>query len=131
MSSKRTAEEALHTPGRLLKSLTDASLDAIYIKDRKSRWLFALQAVSANSILSDKSKPEQLLRSFRYRRNPGLMASAFFFVSTLPMFWSWTISPGFPIRLVFWLATLFLPLFRHFWENSGRKRVNQTRALAK
>lgn len=83
--------------------------------------LFALQAYFSNSVLSDKSKPERILRSFRFRRNTGLLGSGLFFVSTLPIFWIWTITPGFPIRLVLWLMTLFLPVVRHFWGKT-RKR---------
>jgi PAS domain S-box-containing protein len=38
-------EEALSNSGRLLRNLTDASLDAIYVKDRNSRWLFVNPAL--------------------------------------------------------------------------------------
>ncbi|MGE5187708.1 MAG: PAS domain S-box protein [Betaproteobacteria bacterium] len=43
--TEQKPREALSNAGRLLRSLTDASLDAIYIKDRESRWLFANPAL--------------------------------------------------------------------------------------
>ena len=42
---ERQNEEALSNAGRLLRSYADASLDAIYVKDRNSRWLFANPAL--------------------------------------------------------------------------------------
>ncbi len=84
--------------------------------------LFALQAFFSHSVLLDKSKPEQLLHSFRLRRNTALIGSSLFFVSTLPTFWIWTVARGFPLRLAIWLVTLFLPVIRHFWEKRGSGR---------
>ncbi len=43
--TKQKAEDALYNSEKLLRSLTDASPDAIYVKDRNSRWLFANPAL--------------------------------------------------------------------------------------
>jgi PAS domain S-box-containing protein len=43
--AERENDEALGNAGRLLRSYADASLDAIYVKDRNSRWLFANPAL--------------------------------------------------------------------------------------
>jgi uncharacterized membrane protein len=87
--------------------------------------LFAIQAFFANSILSDKNKPEQVIRSFRLRRNTQLMGMALFFISALPIFWTWTIQVdsnfGIPLRIILWILTpLFMPSIRRFWEKRGK-----------
>jgi uncharacterized membrane protein len=91
--------------------------------------LFAIQAFFANSILSDKNKPEQVIRSFRLRRNTQLIGMALFFISALPIFWTWTIQVdsnfGIPLRLIFWIFTLFMPSIRRFWEKRGKQTANQ------
>jgi uncharacterized membrane protein len=85
--------------------------------------LFAIQTLFANSILSDKNKPEQVIRDFRLRRNTLLIGMALFFISVLPIFWTWTIQVnnnfGIPIRFILWILTLFMPLIRRFWEKRG------------
>ncbi|MGB9854814.1 MAG: TMEM175 family protein [Candidatus Bathyarchaeales archaeon] len=51
----------------------------------------------------------------------GLFAiQALFFISTLPIFWNWTIQVdsnfGIPLRVILWVLTLFMPSIRRFWE---------------
>jgi uncharacterized membrane protein len=82
--------------------------------------LFAIQAFFANSVLSDKNKPEQVIRDFRLRRNTQLIGTALFFISALPIFWNWAIQVdsnfGIPLRIILWVLTLFMPSIRRFWE---------------
>jgi uncharacterized membrane protein len=91
--------------------------------------LFAIQAFFANSIASDKNKPEQVIRAFRLRRNTQLIGVALFFISALPIFWTWAIHVdsnfGIPLRLILWIFTLFMPSIRRFWEKRGKETVNQ------
>ncbi len=86
--------------------------------------LFAIQAFFANSILSDKNKPEQVIRDFRLRRNTQLIGMALFFISALPIFWTWTIQVdsnfGIPLRFILWILTLFMPSIRRSWEKRGK-----------
>jgi uncharacterized membrane protein len=86
--------------------------------------LFAIQAFFASSILSDKNKPEQVIRGFRLRRNTQLIGMALFFISALPIFWNWTIHVGsifgIPLRFVLWILTLFMPSIRRSWEKRGK-----------
>jgi uncharacterized membrane protein len=86
--------------------------------------LFAIQAFLANSILSDKNKPEQVIRDFRLRRNTQLIGMALFFISALPIFWTWTIQVGsnfgIPLRIILWILTLFMPSIRRSWEKHGK-----------
>ncbi len=55
--TQQKGEEALSNAGRLLRSYADASLDAIYVKDRQSRWLFANPALER---ITGKTSPELL-----------------------------------------------------------------------
>jgi uncharacterized membrane protein len=91
--------------------------------------LFAIQAFLANSILSDKNKPQQVIRAFRLRRNTQLIGMALFFISALPIFWTWTIQIdsnfGIPLRLILWIFTLFMPSIRRFWEKREKQTANQ------
>ncbi len=51
--TQHKAEETLRNPEKLLRSLADVSLDAIYVKDRNSRWLFAnpaLERIAGKSV---------------------------------------------------------------------------------
>jgi uncharacterized membrane protein len=86
--------------------------------------LFAIQAFFANSILSDKNKPEQVIRDFRLRRNTQLAGMALFFISALPIFWTWAIPVGssfsIPLRIILWISTLFMPSIRRSWEKHGK-----------
>ena len=45
ITERKRAEEELHSAEKLLKAVTDGSSDAIYVKDRQSRWLFANPAL--------------------------------------------------------------------------------------
>jgi uncharacterized membrane protein len=91
--------------------------------------LFAIQAFFANSILSDKNKPEQIIRAFRLRRNTLLIGMTLFFISVLPIFWTLTIQVnsnfGIPLRLILWISTLFMPSIRRFWEKRRKQTANQ------
>jgi uncharacterized membrane protein len=86
--------------------------------------LFAIQAFFANSILSDKKEPKEVIRDFRFRRNTQIIGTALFFISALPIFWNWTVQLdrnfGVPLRFVFWILTLFIPSIRRFLEKRGK-----------
>jgi uncharacterized membrane protein len=89
--------------------------------------LFAIQAFLSNSIIADKTKSEQVLRTFKLRRNTLLIGMAMFFISALPIFWSWTIQIssnfGIPLRFILWFITLFMPTVRRFWEHRENKNI--------
>jgi uncharacterized membrane protein len=90
--------------------------------------LFAIQAFLANSILKHKDIPEQTRRSFRLRRNTLLLSTALFFISALPVFWTWSIhigSGGAPLRLIIWLIPLLLPSMRRFLEKRQNSQQNK------
>jgi uncharacterized membrane protein len=89
--------------------------------------LFLIQAFLAYCVSSDKSKPPNILYSFKLRRNTFLISSAFFFVSVLPVFWSLRVTVAHfidvPLRIVFWLVPLLLPTFRRLWEKKNMFKV--------
>jgi uncharacterized membrane protein len=90
--------------------------------------LFAIQAFLANIISTDKSKTEQIRRSFRLRRNTLLLSTALFFISALPVFWTWSIhigGGGAPLRLIIWLIPLLLPSTRRFLEKRQKSQQNK------
>ena len=82
--------------------------------------LFALQAVLANSILADKSRPEKLRIEYTGRRNAAITAAVVIFISALPFFWSWTIPVNsqthIPLRFILWIVPLFIHNIRRIWE---------------
>jgi uncharacterized membrane protein len=95
--------------------------------------LSVIQAFFTNSLINEKKKgiPEQLLREYKFRRNLQLMSAVIFFVSTIPVFWSWTLELGnIPLRFIFWFITLFMPLLGHLrrtqkLENKSANTPNQ------
>jgi uncharacterized membrane protein len=88
--------------------------------------LFGIQAVLANTISADKDRPKEVLRAFRLRRNTMLISMTLFFISAIPIFWSWTIptssTSGIPLRIIIWLIPLFLPPVRRSWEHREKAK---------
>jgi uncharacterized membrane protein len=94
--------------------------------------LIAIQAFFTNSLISEKKKsiPEQLLREYKFRRTYQLIIAVIFFVSTIPVFWTWRIelsnTANIPLRLVFWFIALFLSVLGYRWiEPKTGKRKSQ------
>jgi len=87
--------------------------------------LFAVEALLANSIAGDVSKSEQIRHNFRTRRNTLLLSMGLFFVSTIPVFWSWRIhisnSAGIPLRFMIWIIPLFAPIVRRYLKKRGQQ----------
>ena len=83
--------------------------------------LFAIQAFLANSILADKNRPKKMLYEYAGRRNAALTSAFFFLISTLPVFWSWSIPINsqmhIPLRFILWIVPLFLHNIRRLWEH--------------
>jgi uncharacterized membrane protein len=83
--------------------------------------LVAIQAFFTNSLISEKKKyiPEQQLREYKIRRTYQLIIGVIFFVSTIPVFWTWRIElsniGNIPLRLIFWFIALFLSVFGPQW----------------
>jgi uncharacterized membrane protein len=90
--------------------------------------LVAIQAFFTISLISEKKKnsPEQLLREYKSRRNLQLLIAAIFFVSAIPVFWTWRIEL-IPLRLIFWFIALFLSLLGH--QGIVLKTVKQVSSL--
>lgn len=90
--------------------------------------LFVIQALLANSILTDKNKPEQILQSYKLRRNTLLISAALFFISALPFFWSWSIpiisDAGITLGSILWLIPLTMPIIRRLWERKIKQPTN-------
>ena len=86
--------------------------------------LFTIQALFANSVLADKKRPADLLRYYAAVRNSQIVGAAIFFVSTLPFFWTLTLPingmiPPIHLRLLLWIAPLFLRFIRKLLEKHG------------
>ncbi len=82
--------------------------------------LFAIQAFSANSILTDKGQSTHLLNHYKLLRNALALSAAIFFVSALPIFWTLAIpidqNTQIHIRFLVWTVPLLLPAIRRFFE---------------
>jgi uncharacterized membrane protein len=86
--------------------------------------LFVIQTFFTNSLISRKKQiiPEQLLRQYKFRRNFQMLAAVIFFVSTIPIFWSWRIelssTINIPVRFIFWSTNLLLPVIIRLWDGT-------------
>lgn len=107
----------------LFNELVASSLPAQYISIIYALdlgGLFTIQGFFANSILADKKRPEKLLHDYRGRRNAAITGAVIFFISILPVFWSWSIpinsKTHIPLRFILWLLPLFLHNIRRIWE---------------
>jgi uncharacterized membrane protein len=93
--------------------------------------LFLIQTFFANSLITEKKETltKPTLEEFKFRRNIQLLSAVIFFVSVLPVFWSWQIKETgtnyLPVRFILWSATLFLPVFV-----SIRRRLRQRKESA-
>ncbi len=89
--------------------------------------LFLIQAVFANAVLSNKNDQSNIRYGYKLRRNTFLISSGFFFASTLPFFWNWSLTLGsgigVPIRVVMWLIPLALPSARRLWERRNKTKL--------
>jgi uncharacterized membrane protein len=90
--------------------------------------LFIIQAFLANLILSDKTRPESLLQTYKLRRNTMIISAAFFFISVAPFFWTLGLrvnGAGIPLRIILWLIPMFLPSIRRIWERKLNNKSNR------
>ena len=103
-----------------LNSAFEQNVSVLYALDLGG--LFIIQALLANSILTDKStvRSKEILSSYTIRRNTLFLGAAFFFISALPFFWSWTLTINntftIPLRTILWLIPLFSPTIRRLLE---------------
>ncbi|MGA2385428.1 MAG: TMEM175 family protein [Candidatus Bathyarchaeia archaeon] len=85
--------------------------------------LFVILSLLANSILSDKKRPEELLHHYAAMRNSQIVGAAFFFISVIPFFWSWAVpinsETSIPLRFILWMVPLFLHFIRRIWERQS------------
>jgi len=101
----------------LVSSIPTQDISIVYALDLGT--LFAIQALMANSILSSGDLPSHLQRHYSLQRNAEVTGALFFFVSTLPVFWTLQISVGshhVPVRFIFWVVPLFLRNIRGLFE---------------
>ena len=90
--------------------------------------LFIIQAVFANSLVNQKKQAisEELKGEYKFRRYTLLVGAAIFLISTLPLFWTWSVDLGnnIPVRVRFilWFIPLFSPLLVRLREWKTRKK---------
>ncbi len=86
--------------------------------------LFVIQAFMANSILADKTRPIHLLNHYKLLRNALIISAVIFFISSLPIFWTWALPINkntlIPIRFFIWIIPLLLPAIRRFFEKENK-----------
>jgi uncharacterized membrane protein len=91
--------------------------------------LIAIQTFFTNSLISEKKKniPEQLLREYKFRRTYQLIVAVIFFVSAIPVFWTWRIelsdTVSINLRFIFWFIALFLSVlgYRRMVPRTGKR----------
>ncbi len=68
--------------------------------------LFIIQTFFTNSLIGEKKQvlSKELIGEYKFRRNSQLAAAALFFISTIPVFWTWRIeisnTEAIPIRFI-------------------------------
>ena len=99
------------------------NISIVYAFDLGS--LFIIQAFFAHSLVNQKKQniSEELIQEYKFRRYILLFGATLFFVSTLPVFWSWQIELGIktPLRLILWIIPLCLPLLMRFRKYRNAK----------
>jgi uncharacterized membrane protein len=90
--------------------------------------LFIIQAFFANSLVNQKKQvvSEELIGEYKFRRYTLLGGAAIFLISTLPLFWTWSIelssNISVNVRFIFWFIPLFSPLFVRLWERKKHRQ---------
>jgi uncharacterized membrane protein len=90
--------------------------------------LFIIQAIFANSLVNQKKQvfSEDLIGEYKFRRYTLLVGAAIFFISTVPLFWSWSIelssNISVNVRFILWFIPLFSPLFVRVWERKKHRK---------
>jgi uncharacterized membrane protein len=100
-------------PGQLDSGITTA----LYAADMGSMFLIIAYFTHEITIEERKLIPKRLLRSYRLQRNTTIVSAALFLVSTLPIFWSFTVF-GFQVRFILWMGTFGVWIVRR--ELEGR-----------
>jgi uncharacterized membrane protein len=106
-------------PGQLDSGITTA----LYAVDMGSMFLIIAYFTHELTIEDRKLIPKKLLRSYRLQRNTTIVSAALFLVSTLPIFWSFTVF-GFQVRFILWMGTFLVWIVRRELEaRRGRLSV--------
>jgi uncharacterized membrane protein len=90
--------------------------------------LFIIQAFFANSLVNQKKQvvSEDLIGEYKFRRYTLLVGAAIFFISTVPLFWSWSIelssNISVNVRFILWFIPLFSPLFVRLRERKKHRK---------
>jgi hypothetical protein len=87
--------------------------------------LFLIMTFFTHSLVDEDKKlvPQNLLQTYRRRRNLELLTSAIFLVSIIPTFWSLGISIGnsfIPLRVILWIFNLFMPGVKHLYDTHAK-----------
>ncbi len=102
----------------LTSNLSTEYLSIIYAFDLAG--LFIVQAILANSILTNKNHSNHVLYHYRLMRNTLIASVILLFVSCLPVFWIWVIpvdGGGIPLRFILWFIPILLaPTIRRLFE---------------
>ena len=107
-------------PGQLDSGITTA----LYAADMGSMFLIIAYFTHELTIEERKLIPKKLLRSYRLQRNTTIVSAALFLVSTLPIFWSFTVF-GFQVRFILWMGTFGAWVVRR--ELEGRMESSSIR----
>jgi len=94
----------------LFSPISSQEVSTLYALDLAE--LYAVLALFAGFIASDKSRSEEVVRRFRTIRNTLIIAVAIFVLSIIPIFWTLTIPIGagvsVPMRVILWIIPLLM-----------------------
>lgn len=109
----------------LTSNLSTEYLSIIYAFDLAG--LFIVQAILANSILRNKTRPDHVLYHYKLMRNTLIVSVILLFISCLPIFWIWVIpiySGGIPLRFILWFIPILLaPTVRRLFEKQPNSEL--------
>ena len=99
--------------------------------------LFMIQTFFANSIVSEKkqSMSQELVGEYKFRRYILLISAVLFFVSALPVFWSWRIALSndtqVQLRFIIWIIPLLSPLIVRLRTHQKMKNHSPLNTLSR
>lgn len=105
-------------PGQLDSGITTA----LYAVDMGSMFLIIAYFTHELTIEERKLIPRELLRSYRLQRNATIALATLFLVSTLPIFWSFSVF-GLQSRFILWMATFPIGLIRRQVERRRPRAI--------
>jgi uncharacterized membrane protein len=109
--------------GSLPGQLNSGTTTALYAADMASIFLIIAYFTNELTIEERKLIPRKLLWSYKLQRNATIATGILFLVSTLPIFWSFSVL-GLQVRFILWMCTFIAWIARRELERRMKRSRN-------